>query len=100
MKSMMILYEDYVRLMERGQITLPMPIRQRLSMFPKDTLRVRLFDDNSVVVSPVKPAKKSMAEFLKEFVKDKKVYWTKEDDETLKRARKKTKERFKRLGIW
>lgn len=99
MKSMNILYEDYVKLMERGQITLPILIRQKLAMSPKDFMRVRLLENNDVVISPVAKKVSFLAQILEDHKNDKRIYWTREDEKRRLRIRKLSDERLKKLDI-
>lgn len=91
-----ILFEDMVKVMERGQVTIPLKLREFFNMQKGLRLWIRVDQDNKITLEPVKEDKKiKLRLFLEKATKDKHVYWTKEDDTSLALVRKKAGERLK-----
>ncbi|MBU4210836.1 hypothetical protein KKC08_02340 [Patescibacteria group bacterium] len=93
--------EEIVKPMERGQVTIPVLIRKKLGITKKTWLWIRLMSDKTVLIEPVKKSviTTSFLKVLKQFVKDKKVYWRKEDDLGLKKIREKSVEDIKGMYL-
>lgn len=91
------LYEDAVKIMNRGQITIPIEMRKKLGLQPKAIVTIKLTDSNDLLISPMTKKKETLREFLESMANDKRVYWTDNDSKRLKRIRKKSIERIKKL---
>ncbi len=85
--------------MERGQITIPVEIRKKLNITPKTWLWIKLIK-NKILIEPVQEetTATSLQDFLLADASDNQIYWTKEDDEALKKIRKKSQKRLKDLA--
>lgn len=92
-----IVYEDAVKVMDRGQITIPIDMRKKLGLQPKSMLMIKLTSNNDLLIEPMVKKKESLADFLKSMTKDKKIYWTAKDSRRLNKIRKKSMERLKKL---
>jgi len=93
-----ILFEDMVKVMERGQVTIPLKLREFFNMQKGLRLWIRVDQDNKITLEPVQEDKKAkLKSFLEKAAKDTHAYWTKEDDKNLTMVRKKTMERVKSL---
>lgn len=93
-----IIFEDIVKIMERGQVTIPFKLREVFNLQKGLRLWVRGISDNKIILEPVKEDRaKKLSEWLEKMAKDKHVYWTKKDDKNLAKVRKKTMERLKSL---
>ncbi|PIV70629.1 hypothetical protein COW57_04285 [Candidatus Roizmanbacteria bacterium CG17_big_fil_post_rev_8_21_14_2_50_39_7] len=93
-----ILFEDMVKVMERGQVTIPLKLREFFNMQKGLRLWIRVDQNNKITLEPVKEDKKiKLKSFLEKATKDTYVYWNKEDDKNLTMVRKKTMERVKSL---
>jgi len=93
-----ILFEDMVKVMERGQVTIPLKLREFFNMQKGLRLWIRVDQDNKITLEPVKEDKKiKLKSFLEKATKDTYAYWNKEDDKNLTMVRKKTMERVKSL---
>jgi len=93
-----ILFEDMVKVMERGQVTIPLKLREFFNMQKGLRLWIRVDQDNKITLEPVQEDKKAkLKSFLEKATKDTYAYWNKEDDKNLTMVRKKTMERVKSL---
>lgn len=93
-----VIFEDIIKVMERGQVTIPLKLREIFNLQKGFRLWIRVNQDRKIVLEPVKEDKaKKLSEWLKKMSKDKHVYWTKEDDKNLTKVRKKTMEKLKSL---
>lgn len=94
--------DDIVTVMERGQVTIPVKLRQALDIHKGMKLIVRMTGKNSLVLAPIQISKqKKLQEVIKKMIREKKVYWTAEDDRNLQKVRKLSRERAKKLkAIW
>lgn len=93
-----IIFEDVVKIMERGQVTIPFKLREMFNVQKGARLWIRGFQEKKIVLEPIEEDKsKNLKEWIKKMMKDKKVYWTKEDDKNLAKVRKKSIERIKSL---
>lgn len=93
-----------VRLMDRGQITIPKAYRDKLGMRPAMPLNVIIQDDRIVVqpfvrnvaaasghVMKAKYTREQYMKVIKRIAKSKVVLWTDEDDKAREAMRKKEK---------
>ncbi|MDO9028424.1 MAG: hypothetical protein Q7U68_06150 [Candidatus Roizmanbacteria bacterium] len=93
-----IIFEDMVKVMERGQVTIPLKLREIFNLQKGFRLWIRVDQNRKISLEPVKEDKKiKLKKFLEKAIKDKYVYWSKEDDINLTKVRKKTMERLKSL---
>ncbi len=83
-------YSEIVKSMERGQVTIPIKIREKLGIGPRTWLWVKLVG-NKILIEPVKTNRKGkqFLSALKSIASDSKSYWGKRDDQVLKKIRKK-----------
>lgn len=90
--------EEMVKLMERGQITLPSSIRKALGLEPKAWLVVRLNPKKEIVLKQVQNSKReSIQKVLKDMANDKTIYWTDEDEKRRQQVRKASTKRVRDL---
>lgn len=91
--------KQIVRPMERGQITIPVAIRERLKITSKTWLWVKLIAGGKIVIEPVekKATPDLLADYLKSFSSDTKIYWSKKDIENIKKIEKKSFKRLKKF---
>ena len=90
-----IVFEDMVRVMERGQVTIPLKLREFFNMQKGLRLWIRVNQDNTITLEPVKEDKKlKLKLFLEKAVKNNSSYWSKEDDTSLALIRKNTQKRL------
>ncbi len=92
-------YSEIVKSMERGQVTIPIKIREKLGIGPQTWLWVKLVG-NKILVEPVKANRRrgQFSSALKSIASGNRSYWGKRDDQALKKIRKKTLQRFKKLS--
>lgn len=89
---------DIVTVMDRGQITIPIEIREMFQIKKGMKLWVKIRNQREVILEPAEENKRNkLKKFLEKAIKDKHAYWTKEDDKNLAKVRKKTMERLKLL---
>ncbi len=97
---MKIILEEIVKIMERGQITLPVSIRKELGLSPKTWLSMRLTNDKEVLLKPLKSEKlSSLSNFLKKLSHDHTIYWTIADEQKRLKIRKKSTLRLKKQAL-
>lgn len=93
--------EEVVKIMERGQITLPVEMRRQLDLTPKALLTVILRPGHEIVLRPYKKSKRERLDnFLKKMAGDKNIYWTKEDEKRRQQVRKSSDKRARDLSKW
>lgn len=93
-----ILFEDIIKVMERGQVTIPLKLRELFNLQKGYRLWIRVNSDRKIVIEPVKEDKgKALSEWLIKMTKDKKQYFTSFDEKNLKRMREKSKNKLLRL---
>jgi len=90
---------EIVKPMQRGQITIPINIRKKLKITPQTWLWVKLVNNEKILIEPVEKESLSvsMAEYLLSSLSDSQIYWDKEDTEVLKKVKKRSRERLKKL---
>lgn len=87
-----------VKVMERGQVTIPLKLREIFNLQKGFRLWIRASQDRKMELEPVKEDKRiKLKKFLGKAVEDKYIYWSKEDDINLTQVRKRTIERLKSL---
>lgn len=117
-----ITFEGVSKVLERGQVTIPKKIRERFGL-AKNTYVGFLKQNGEILIRPLSAspshkkskeerdyyywkgfkiykAKYSREEALKILGRTKKILWTKEDEKSLKRMRKKEQERTKKVINW
>jgi AbrB family looped-hinge helix DNA binding protein len=88
-------FEDMVRVMERGQVTIPLKLREFFNMQKGLRLWIRVDKDNKITLEPVQEDKRAkLKSFLEKAAKDTHAYWTKEDDKNLALVNKNTEKRL------
>lgn len=93
-----VIFEDMVKVMERGQVTIPLKLREIFNLQKGFRLWIRVDQNRKIILEPVKEDRaKKLSEWLKKMAKDTHVYWTREDDKNLAKVRKKTMEKLKSL---
>ncbi len=91
-------FNEIVKPMERGQITIPVKIRKKLNITPKTWLWVKLVEDKILIETVErKTSSFSLLAYLDKTISDSKIYWTKKDSSALQEVRKKSSQRLKRL---
>ena len=101
-----VVFDQIVKPMERGQVTIPLKIRKALKINSQTWLWVKLLANMQIVIEPVTSDRRStttLAEFVSQ-VSDQsqgRGYWTEMDDESVKRVRKSTRGKLKKLSqLW
>lgn len=95
-----VIFEDMVKVMERGQVTIPLKLREIFNLQKGFRLWIRVNHDRKIVLEPVKEDKaKKLSDFLKQMAKDQNIYWTKEDDKRRTKIRRLSTQRLKKL-LW
>jgi len=76
--------------MEKGQVIIPVKIRERLGIASKTWLEVKLIEGNRILIEPLRKArlKASAVSFLGKAANDYKIYWQKGDKESLAKLKK------------
>lgn len=93
-----ILFEDIVKVMERGQVTIPLKLRKLFNLQKGYRLWVRVNTDRKIILEPVKEDKgKALSEWLIKMTNDKKQYFTFFDEKKLEQIREKSKNKLLRL---
>ncbi|PIP15322.1 hypothetical protein COW98_04320 [Candidatus Roizmanbacteria bacterium CG22_combo_CG10-13_8_21_14_all_35_9] len=93
-----IIFEDMVKVMERGQITIPLKLREIFNLQKGFRLWIRVDQNRKIELEPVKEDKaKKLSEWLKKMMKDKKQYFTDFDEKKLRQIREKSRNKLLRL---
>lgn len=93
-----IIFEDMVKVMERGQITIPLKLREIFNLQKGFRLWIRVDQNRKIEIEPVKEDKaKKLSEWLKKMMKDKKQYFTDFDEKKLRQIREKSRNKLLRL---
>jgi len=90
---------DIVRPMARGQVTLPIKIREQLNITPHTWLWVRV-TDNKVVLEPVSPPQNqtNLAQTVQALAKLKKPLWHELDEKARQKTRQESIKRLKNIA--
>jgi len=87
-----------VKVMERGQITIPLKLREIFNLQKGFRLWIRVDQNRKIELEPVKEDKaKKLSEWLKKMMKDKKQYFTDFDEKKLRQIREKSRNKLLRL---
>jgi len=93
-----IIFEDMVKVMERGQVTIPLKLREIFNLQKGFRLWIRVDQNRKIELEPVKEDKaKKLSEWLKKMMKDKKQYFTDFDEKKLRQIREKSRNKLLRL---
>ena len=94
---MKIISTDVVKIMERGQITLPIEMRNILGLEAKSLVVVQLTDTKNLIIQPLQQKKASLQDFIEEMSQDKNIYWTEEDEKLRLKNRKNSLQRIDKM---
>ena len=94
---MKIISTDVVKIMERGQITLPIEMRNILGLEAKSLVVVQLTDTKNLIIQPLQQKKASLQDFIEEMSRDKNIYWTEEDEKLRLKNRKNSLQRIDKM---
>jgi AbrB family looped-hinge helix DNA binding protein len=87
--------KQIVQPMARGQITIPIKIRDKLGIDENSWLWVKL-QKNKIIIEPVEENTGAKTQyFLEDAANNKNVYWSKSDTNKLEKIDEKSKERLK-----
>jgi len=90
-----IITNEIVKVMERGQITIPVKIRQMLGIHKGSAMRIKVTNTSQVFLQPVQSQQQSQFQsFLKQALNTKKTFWTDEDSKHLKKINAITDEKL------
>ena len=90
--------DEIVKPMERGQITIPIKIREKLKITSKTWLWVKLVQDKILIETVEKESSPgSLSDYLLSFTLDSQAYWKDQDTKALEKVNKKSKKRLKGL---
>ena len=93
-----IIFEDMVKVMERGQVTIPLKLREIFNLQKGFRLWIRVDQNRKIELEPVREDKaKKLSEWLKKMTKDKKQYFTDFDEKKLRQIRQKSRNKLLRL---
>jgi len=93
-----IIFEDMVKVMERGQVTIPLKLREIFNLQKGFRLWIRVDQNRKIELEPVRENKaKKLSEWLKKMMKDKKRYFTNFDEKKIRQIREKSRNKLLRL---
>ena len=78
---MKIVTTDVVKIMERGQITLPKDMRRELGLKPGTLLRISSTDTKHIIIETLDMPTSPLASFLKKLAVDMEKYWNPESND-------------------
>lgn len=91
-------FDDIVKTMERGQITIPLKMRAHLNIHKGTRMSIKLLQNNRILMETIQQDKrKKFDKFMKKALHDKTIYWTEEDTGNLRKIRKLSNQRLQRL---
>jgi len=93
-----IIFQDIVKIMERGQVTIPLKLRELFNFQKGFRLWIRVNQDRKIELEPVvEDREKQLNQWLKKMLNDKTQYFIDFDEKKLRQIRKKSKNKILRL---
>lgn len=92
---MKILTTDVVKIMERGQVTLPIKMRNALGLKPGSLLRISATDTNHIILETLEMPTSPLSSFLKRLAVDMEKYWNPESNDWEINHKKKSSNKIK-----
>ncbi|MDP4011798.1 MAG: AbrB/MazE/SpoVT family DNA-binding domain-containing protein [Candidatus Roizmanbacteria bacterium] len=93
-----IIFEDMVKVMERGQVTIPFKLREIFNLRKGFRLWIRVDQNQNIVLEPIKENKaEELSMWLQKMTNDKKQYFTDFDEKNLRQMREKSRNKLLQL---
>ena len=75
---MKIILTDVGKVMERGQVTLPVQMRRKLGLKPGSLVSIKFTDTHALIIEPLEKTNSSLADVLEDLATDNIDYWNSE----------------------
>jgi len=93
-----VIFEDIVKIMERGQVTIPIKLRELFNFQKGFRLWIRVNQNKKIELEPITEDKgKELNQWLKKMLNDKTQYFVDFDEKKLRQIRKKSKNKLLKL---
>jgi looped-hinge helix DNA binding domain, AbrB family len=93
-----VIFEDIVKIMERGQVTIPLKLRELFNFQKGFRLWIRVNQNKKIELEPITEDKgKELNQWLKKMLNDKTQYFVDFDEKKLRQIRKKSKNKLLKL---
>ena len=93
-----VIFEDIVKIMERGQVTIPLKLRELFNFQKGFRLWIRVDQNKKIELEPITEDKgKELNQWLKKMLNDKTQYFVDFDEKKLRQIRKKSKNKLLKL---
>jgi len=93
-----VIFEDIVKIMERGQVTIPIKLRELFNFQKGFRLWIRVNQNKKIELEPITEDKgKELNQWLKKMLNDKTQYFVDFDEKKLRQIRRKSKNKLLKL---